>query len=113
MKKLFSQVTSAIATATLFVSPAFAALNTPPTVPGLSTDVNITDTITKVITYILNFVLIIAVLFVIVAGIRLIISGGDEGQKDKAKQTIIYVIVGIIIILLARVIVTFVNNIVG
>jgi glucose uptake protein GlcU len=37
-------------------------------------------------------------------------NGGDEGEKDKAKKTIIYVIIGIIVVLFARVIVSFVNT---
>ena len=58
-------------------------------------------------------ILIIAILFVIIAGIRLIVSGGDEGQKDKSKLTIIYVIAGIVVVLFARVIVTSVNKAFG
>jgi Type IV secretion system pilin len=84
-----------------------------PEIPGLSTyegTDGIINAIVDIIVIILDFVLLLAVLFVIIAGIRLIISGGDEGQKDTAKKTIIYVIAGIIIILLARVIVTFVAS---
>ncbi len=62
---------------------------------------------------VLDFILIIAVIYIIFAGIRLIVSGGEEGEKDKAKQTIIYVIIGIIVVLFARVIVTFVNTLLG
>ncbi|MDD5054694.1 MAG: TrbC/VirB2 family protein [Candidatus Peribacteraceae bacterium] len=111
MKHLLAQVSGAVAASQLFVGKAFAALSDPNPIPGLSSDVDIKNAIVTVITYVLDFILIIAVLFVIIAGIRLIVSGGDEGEKDKAKTTIIYVIAGIVIILLARVIVMFVNNI--
>ena len=97
----------------MFAIRALAALPDPDTVPGLSGDVDIKSTIVDLLTRVLDFVLIVAVVFVVVAGIRLIISGGDEGEKDKAKKTIIYVVVGIIVVLLARVIVTFTNNLIG
>ncbi len=115
MKKLLSLGASAVGSSMFFVGQAVAALSEPDTISGLSTEVGtsgVRRAIIKVITTILDFILIIAVVYVIVAGIRLIVSGGDEGEKDKAKTTIIYVIVGIIVVLLARVIVTFVNNLV-
>ncbi len=110
MKHLLAQVSGAFAASQLFVGKAFAALSNPAPIPGLATDVDIKTAIVTIITKVLDFILIIAVLYVIIAGIRLIISGGDEGEKDKAKTTIIYVIAGIVIVLFARVIVTFVNN---
>lgn len=109
MNTFFASVASAIAASGLLVSKAFAALPEPSTISGLATDTNISVAIVSIIESILDFILIIAVLFVIIAGIRLIVSGGDEGAKDKAKTTIIYVIAGIIVVLFARVIVSFVN----
>jgi succinate dehydrogenase/fumarate reductase cytochrome b subunit len=111
---LFAQVAGAMAASQFVAIKAFAALPEPDPVPGLESGTGtegIKEAIIKVITTVLDFILLIAVVYVIIAGIRLIVSGGDEGQKDKAKQTIIYVIVGIIVVLFARVIVTFVNNI--
>lgn len=113
MRKLLAQASGAFAASQLLAYRAFAALPDPQTIPGLSTEVNIKDAIVNIITKILDFILIIAVLYVVIAGIRLIVSGGDEGQKDKAKTTIIYVIAGIIVVLLARVIVTAVNQAFG
>ncbi len=112
MKKLLTSVSSAIASATFFAGNALA-LGNPNTIPGIAADEGtggIKDAIVRVIVTILDFILIVAVVFVIIAGIRLIVSGGDEGEKDKAKTTILYVIAGIIVVLLARVIVTFVAH---
>lgn len=113
MKKLFAPVAAAYASCSLLVASAYAALPPPDSIDGLSENNDIQGAIIDFIEKVLDFILIIAVIFVIVAGIRLIVSGGDEGEKDKAKKTIIYVIVGIIVVLFARVIVTFVNNLVG
>ena len=78
---------------------------------GLASTLSITDLIITIITFILNIVLILAVLAIIVAGVYLIVSNGDEGQKDKAKNIVLYAIAGIVLILLARVIVLVVNGI--
>jgi succinate dehydrogenase/fumarate reductase cytochrome b subunit len=114
MKKLLAQVSGALAASQLMVGSAFAQLQEPGNIPGLQSGTGtqgIKDAIVSLLTTILDFILLVAVVYVVVAGIRLIVSGGDEGQKDKAKQTIIYVIIGIIVVLFARVLVSFVNNI--
>jgi len=112
MKYLLSTVSSAFVASQLLVYRALA-LEAPDIddsiLPG---DTDLKQTIIDVLGTILDFVLLLAVVFVVVAGIRLIVSGGDEGQKDTAKKTIIYVIVGIVVILLARVIVSFVSTLV-
>lgn len=114
MKQLLATVSSAIGSSVLFMSTAFAALNeNGSNINGLSNNSDIKGALVTIITKVLDFIIIVAVIFVIIAGIRLIISAGDEGEKDKAKNTIIYVIIGIIVVLFARVIVTFVNNFVG
>ncbi len=113
MKKLLATVSGAFAASQMIAYSAYAALPDPSDIPGLSSYVNIKDAIVNIIEKILDFILIIAVLYVVVAGIRLIVSGGDEGAKDKAKLTIIYVIAGIIVVLFARVIVSFVNTAFG
>ncbi|MDO8648233.1 MAG: pilin [Candidatus Peregrinibacteria bacterium] len=109
-------LTSSVATsAFLSATTAFAAFGGPtPDLPGTakpSDDPNSVRTIiTTLITTILNFLALLAVIYIIVAGIRLIISQGEEGEKDKAKKTILYVVIGLIVILFARVIVGFVTK---
>jgi hypothetical protein len=38
----------------------------------------------------------------------LIVSQGEEGQKEKAKKTILYAVIGLLVVLFARVIVALV-----
>ena len=65
-----------------------------------------------VIVNILLFIIgAIAVIMLIVGGIRYVISGGDQAQVTSAKNTIMYAIVGIIIAILAYAIVNFVLGI--
>jgi hypothetical protein len=67
----------------------------------------IRDKIVSALTFVLNFLALLAVIFIVVAGIRLIVSQGEQDAKDKAKKTIIYVIIGLLVIVFARVIVGF------
>lgn len=39
----------------------------------------------------------IAVLFLIIGGIRYVISGGDASQTKQAKNTILYAVIGLVI----------------
>lgn len=63
-------------------------------------------------TYFLSFISIIAVLFIIYAGFQVVIGGGDEEKTKKAKNTITYVVVGIIIMWLSYSIVRWVLDLI-
>ena len=78
--------------------------------PSIGSQQNIRSTAIDVIKKVLNFMALIAVIFIVIAGIRLVISQGEEGEKDKAKKTIIYVVVGLIVVLLAKVVVSWVTS---
>lgn len=51
---------------------------------------------------------VIAVIMIIVGGLRYITSGGDSTKVSTAKNSIIYAIVGLVIVALAQLIVRFV-----
>jgi hypothetical protein len=51
---------------------------------------------------------VVAVVMVIYGGFRYITSGGDSGRVGNAKNSLIYAIVGLVIVALAQVIVHFV-----
>ena len=53
---------------------------------------------------------IIAVIMIIYGGLKYITSGGDSGNIQTAKSTVIYALVGLIIVALAQIIVRFVLN---
>jgi type IV secretory pathway VirB2 component (pilin) len=53
---------------------------------------------------------IIAVVMIIVGGIKYITSGGDSGNVTSAKNTILYAIVGIVVAFLAYAAVNFVMS---
>ena len=53
---------------------------------------------------------IIAVIMIIVGGFRYITSGGASDKVTSAKNTLLYAIVGLIVVALAQIIVQFVLN---
>lgn len=51
---------------------------------------------------------IIAVVMIIVGGIKYITSGGESGNITSAKNTIMYAVIGLVVVALAQIIVNFV-----
>jgi uncharacterized membrane protein YidH (DUF202 family) len=51
---------------------------------------------------------IIAVIMIIIGGVKYITSGGDAGNVTGAKNTILYAIIGLVVVALSQIIVQFV-----
>ena len=70
------------------------------------------DSVNRVITSVINIfsviVGIVAVIMIIIGGFRYIVSGGDSGNVTNAKNTILYALIGLVIVALAQFIVRFV-----
>ena len=66
------------------------------------------STVKNIINGVLYVVGILAVVMVIIGGVQYTTSGGDSGAVTKAKNTILYGIVGLVIAILAYAIVNFV-----
>ncbi len=62
----------------------------------------------KVVTIFSIIVGAVAIIMIIYGGFRYITSGGDSGKVGNAKNTLIYAIVGLIIVALAQLIIRFV-----
>lgn len=56
---------------------------------------------------------IVAVIVIIIGGIRYATSNGDSSGVQSAKNTILYAVIGLIVIIMAAAITTFVLNNVG
>src|SRR3989344_753455 len=68
------------------------------------------DTLNSIVNIISIIVGVIAVLMIIFGGFRYITSGGDAAKVTSAKNTILYGLIGLIIVALAQIIVRFVLN---
>jgi hypothetical protein len=68
--------------------------------------------VNKIIKQVINIISVIvgvvAVIMIIIGGFRYITSGGDSGAVGNAKNTIIYALVGLVIVFFAQIIVRFV-----
>jgi succinate dehydrogenase/fumarate reductase cytochrome b subunit len=107
---------AASVTALVYVSSAFGQsfAGPDPNLPGTpaagQSAENYRQIVINIITAVLNFLALIAVVVVVIAGIRLIVSQGDDEAKDKAKKAIFYALIGLVIVLFARVIVGLITN---
>ncbi len=112
VKKIFASIGLVILLFVVGVS-VFAQPTTPPvlgpvTGPGtISGWVGILVTVVKWFYYI---IFIVAVLFILLAAFHFITSKGDSETTKKAKQELIYAIVGIVVALLSYGVVTLVQN---
>lgn len=66
---------------------------------------NIISTVINVFSLVVG---VISVVMIIVGGLKYITSGGDSGNVSGAKNTILYAIIGLVVVALAQVIVRFV-----
>ena len=72
------------------------------------------NTIVTIINAITGILALICVIVIIIGGVTYMTSSGDAGKVKKAKDTILYGVIGLVICVLAFAIVNFViTNIIG
>lgn len=119
MKKLALKLSSLVAILTLYTGkalaqqPAFFDNPTGVVAPNAAAQGTLGANITTIINYFLGFLGLIAVAFLIYAGVLMVTAGGNDDQVGKAKTIITYAVIGIVIILLSWTIVTFVTGALG
>ena len=75
---------------------------------------NLKDNIIGIINAVIAVLGIVAVVVIILGGVQYMTSSGDAGKVKKAKDTILYGIIGLVICVLAFAIVNFViSNIIA
>lgn len=75
---------------------------------GVEADDGLQSNITNIINVIIGLLGIVAVVVIILGGVQYMTAGGDAAKVKKAKDTILYGVIGLIIIILAAAIVNFV-----
>lgn len=82
--------------------------------PNCSNTSNAEQSVNDILAMVINIfsvvVGIIAVVMIIVGGIRFVLSGGDSAATSAARNTIIFAIVGLVVVALAQIIVRYVLN---
>ena len=66
--------------------------------------------LTTILNIAIGIIAAISVLFIMIGGLRYILSDGDPQKASKAKNTIIYAVVGLLIAISAEAIVAFALN---
>jgi len=63
--------------------------------------------LTSILQIVFGIIGSVAVLIIVLAGLQLITSGGNPESAKKARETIIYAVAGLVIVVSAEIIVTF------
>lgn len=66
------------------------------------------DQLSLIINIVIGIIAALSVLFIVIGGFRLILSAGNPQDAARARSTIVYALIGLIIALLAEAIVAFV-----
>ena len=69
--------------------------------------------LSRAIGLVLTVAAIVAFFYLIVSGFQYMTAGGDADKATKARQGIINAIIGIVIILVSYIVITYVANVVG
>ena len=75
---------------------------------GGSSGQSVSSFIQSIINILLFIAGVIAVVMVVIGGLRFVLSNGDSGATSKARNTIIYALVGLVITIMSYAIVNFV-----
>ena len=75
-------------------------------------DGNLPNIVENILESIILVLGIVAVIFIIVGGFQYMSSAGDTSKIQKAKNTILYAVIGLVVCILAFIIVNFVISII-
>ena len=104
-----TKVLYAVAAVSLLVTPAVASAQFATLTPFSGTSSgSLIGSITNIVNAMLTLAAVIAAIFVIIGGVRYITAQGDEDAVAAAKNTVIYAIIGVVVIALSAVIVNFI-----
>lgn len=95
------------------VSAQTAMAQQKPSVPNPVNENDLANVLFNVVNALLLFAGAVAVLFLIIGGFRYVVSTGNPDQVDAAKRTILYAVLGLIIIFIAFVLVGLVQSWLG
>ncbi len=118
MKNLATKLGSSAVLAVAFTQRAFAQtggafFSGASEAPAATAQGDLPSNVVRVINFFLGILGLVAVAFLIYAGVLMVTAGGNDEQVGKARKIITYAVVGIVIILLAYTIVQFVTNALG
>lgn len=75
---------------------------------GVAGGSDLVGAITQIVNFFLMLAAIVAAIYLIIGGVQYITSAGDESRQEKAKNTILFAIIGLVVIGLSAVVANFV-----
>lgn len=112
MKSLITRFGTGVALSATQAQVAFAAVSKP-NVDNPVGETNLGQVLASVINALLLFAGAVAVLFLIIGGFRYVVSTGNEQQVDAARKTILYAVLGLIVIFIAFVLTRLIQDYLG
>ncbi len=77
------------------------------------TTLSVMDTLEIIADWIFYILLFVAAIFIVIAGVNFVTAQGDPEKVKKARDMVMYAVIGIIVALLARGIVALINVAIG
>ncbi len=77
------------------------------------TNTTLIQVLNNLVSALLTASVLIATIVIIYAAFMIVTAGGDSGKVEQAKKTILYVVIGLGVILMFKVIIAVVGQIVG
>lgn len=106
----FSKINLAISTALLTAPGTSLAADIRFDVVNPNGTMDIKNVLLSITTWVLGLVGLIAVLYLIYGGLQYITSAGNADKAKLAKSTILYAVIGLIVIALSYVIIAFISD---
>lgn len=91
--------------------PGYGVITPPPNIPA-GTDAP-SNALQLVVTLLMLVVIVASLIFTLYGGVLWITSAGDKQKIDRARRTITYAIIGLIVTILAFVIIRIVGSVLG
>ena len=117
MRKIINHSLVFLATSTIYAPAAFADVLDSGVKPPAGSAVSPNTSIGQIVSFIVGFLLTIAVLmallYIIIGAFQWITSGGDKAKVESARNHIISAVIGLIIIALSFVIINVVISVLG
>ena len=115
MKKIILASLLSLVLAVALVGSASAAIATPTaTIPvGITTAQGFIEAMRTLTDWLFVILVVVAVIFIVLAGLQFITGGGDPTQVSAARTKLIFAAVGIGIALLARGLPAAIENLIG
>lgn len=92
------------------LSPSVALAFTAPIIGISDKNPSILSVIEKIVDIILGLTGALAALFIIIGGIRYMASQGNSEAMESAKKTLLYAVIGLLIVVLVKVIINLVTG---